>query len=116
MKLRKIMLTVLLSLFAVSVMAMPSDIREHKQEQAHHAAKPIVLVTGSLRDNVTRIAAEYGWHKVVWQPDHDYRWVGRVSLQPSSMQSVFTRILEGYPLQAVFYKGNHVLVIKARNR
>lgn len=112
MKIKTVLLTFLLSVMAVAAQA---GVAAHQHHPAYHSVKTVELSTGSLRDNVTRIAAEYGWHKIVWLVDNDYRWVGHVTLKKDSLNSVFSHILEDYPLQAVFYKGNHVLVIKARN-
>lgn len=73
------------------------------------------LYSGSLQRNLTRLAGQYGWKKLVWLPESDYQWVGQVSVRENDVYTVFERVLNGYPLQAVFYKGNHVLVIRPRN-
>lgn len=78
-------------------------------------AGKITLYSGSLKDNLSRIAKRYGWKKVVWLPENDYRWVGQVSLRREPIYTLLSSVLKNYPLQAVFYKGNHVLVITPRN-
>ncbi len=71
---------------------------------------------GSLKANVTRIANLNGWHKVIWTMPYDYKWVASETrfVAPSLAQG-FEQLLAPYPVQAIFYKGNHVLVLKARN-
>jgi hypothetical protein len=72
------------------------------------------LSTGSLKANILRIAAQYGWNQVVWDVDYDYQWLGNTRVAAASLPNLFAKFLEGYPLQAVFYQGNHVLVIQPR--
>ena len=73
------------------------------------------VYSGSLKENLSRIAKNYGWKEVVWLVDSDYQWVGQVTMQEKNVYSLLTRILKNYPLQAIFYEGNHVLVITPRN-
>jgi hypothetical protein len=75
----------------------------------------VTLYTGSLKDNIRLIARQNGW-PVIWGHgcNIDYRWFGHVKVVGASFQDVLRKILVGYPLQAVFYKGNHVIVIKPR--
>jgi hypothetical protein len=75
----------------------------------------VILYSGSLRDNLSRIAKLYSWKKLVWLPESDYQWVGQVTMREQSIESLFQKILYEYPVQAVFYRGNHVLVIRPRN-
>jgi hypothetical protein len=82
-----------------------------KQEISRSAT----VYSGSLKENLSRIAKNYGWKEVVWLVDTDYQWVGQVTIQEKNIYSLLTRILKNYPLQAVFYEGNHVLVITPRN-
>lgn len=72
------------------------------------------LYPGSLRENIERIAAHYGWHRVIWDAPQDFRWVGHARIQGDSLASILHQLLEDYPLQAVFYQGNHVLYIHSR--
>ena len=74
----------------------------------------IEIYPGSLKENVERIAAHYGWHQVVWDAPQDYRWVGYAQIQGENLSSVLRQLLADYPLQAVFYQGNHVLYIHPR--
>jgi hypothetical protein len=79
--------------------------------------KPLAAIEvypGSLKENVERIAAHYGWHQVVWDAPEDYRWVGYAQIQGENLSSVLRQFLADYPLQAVFYQGNHVLYIHPR--
>jgi hypothetical protein len=73
------------------------------------------LSPGSLKQNVVDIARRYGWQTVVWNAPDDYPWVGRTTIRGQSLQEIFTKILQKYPLQAQFYQGNHVLAIVPRN-
>jgi hypothetical protein len=75
----------------------------------------VTLYPGSLKDNIRSIARQNGW-PIEWGHgcNIDYRWVGRTKVVGASFQDVLSKILAGYPLQAVFYKGNHVIVIKPR--
>ena len=97
---------------------MPQEVKHMSESPLQEnigSKRAVTLYTGSLRDNIARVAHRYGWKKVVWLPKHDYRWVGQTSVKRSSVYTVFSRVLKEYPLQAVFYKGNHVLVITSRN-
>lgn len=78
--------------------------------------EPIVVAvrTGSLRENIDRITNQAGWEQVVWKPEYDYNWVGDVTITASDIQGVLTKLLEPYPLQAVFYSANHVVEIVPR--
>lgn len=69
---------------------------------------------GSVKENIQRIAADWGWPQVVWNVPYDYRWVGTTQIRASSLAELLNTLLDGYPLQAVFYKGNHILVINPR--
>lgn len=72
------------------------------------------VYAGSLKANVIRLAREHGWRRVVWQDANDYRWVGTTRITSQSLTGLLGNILQNYPLQAVFYRGNHVLVIMPR--
>ena len=73
-----------------------------------------IINSGSLRWNVIRLAHHYGWREVVWNAPTDYRWVGRTAITGNSVTQVMATLLHDYPLQAVFYQGNHVLEIRPR--
>lgn len=79
-------------------------------------AAPVMVTvrTGSLRENIDRITAESGWEQMIWKPEYDYNWVGNVTITASDIQGVLTKLLEPYPLQAVFYTANHVVEIMPR--
>jgi len=121
-------LGVILALFAVSTVYASTPQEINNIRNSSHTLKrrapvsrrsviagQVTLVTGSLKENLSHIAARYGWKKVVWLPETDFQWVGKVTMPKRDIYKVFTRVLRGYPLQAVFYKGNHVLVIRPRN-
>jgi len=74
----------------------------------------VALVPGSLKANVMRISHQYGWHKVIWSSSYDYRWDSYTKITRSSLQDILRMVLVNYPLQAIFYTGNHILVIKPR--
>lgn len=70
--------------------------------------------TGSLKENIDRITTAAGWELMVWKPGYDYNWVGNVTITASDIQGVLTKLLEPYPLQAIFYTANHVVEIVPR--
>ena len=70
--------------------------------------------SGSLKQNVTRIVKEAGWETAVWKMPYDYKWVGDVQITANDIQGVLTKLLEGYPVQAVFYNANHVVAFTPR--
>jgi hypothetical protein len=74
----------------------------------------VTLIPGSLKSNIERIAADNGWFKVVWSPDEDYTWATYTKIRNISFKAILQAILANYPLQAVFYQGNKVLLIQAR--
>jgi hypothetical protein len=74
----------------------------------------IGVYPGSLRENVERISAHYGWRQVIWDAPQDFRWVGFAQIQGDTLADVLRQLLNDYPLQAVFYQGNHVLYIHPR--
>jgi len=85
----------------------------------HTTVKPTYKVSttlypGSLKNNITRIAAYYGWKNVVWSAPDDYNWVGTTRVRAANLQGILRKVLKDFPLQAVFYEGNHVLVITPR--
>lgn len=69
---------------------------------------------GSLKENIERISAHYGWHHVVWDAPEDYHWVGYAQIQGENLSTILRQLLNDYPLQAVFFQGNHVLYIHPR--
>ncbi len=73
-----------------------------------------MMEAGSLQKNVRTLARQYGWTQVVWDVPNDYEWVGSVAINAASFNGLLEKILVGYPLQATFYHGNHVLVISPR--
>lgn len=79
--------------------------------------RPQVVVTfypGSLRTNIARIAKAHHWRRIIWLPSDDYNWVGQVTVRANSVPDAFRQVLTNYPLQAVFYTRNRVLVIQPR--
>lgn len=72
------------------------------------------LVPGSLKANIERIAKDNGWSRVVWDAPNDYNWAAETKIKDQSLAAVMRTILANYPLQAVFYQGNRVLVIQTR--
>ncbi len=79
-------------------------------------AEPIKVKVndGSLKSNIERIMREAGWETTVWKVSFDYKWVGNVTITANDIQGVITKLLEPYPLQAVFYNANHVVAISPR--
>lgn len=104
---------------ASSASATPAKPSQPTKNSANQTAwRPQALFTfseGSLKKNIEQAAEQFGWNKIVWQPKQDYQWVGETQISATSFSNLLTKVLENYPLQAVFYKGNHVLVITSRN-
>ena len=73
-----------------------------------------MIYSGSLRTNITRIARAHGWKRVVWNVPNDYRWLGDTQLRAHNLPGILGQLLQDYPLQAIFYRGNHVLEIVPR--
>lgn len=85
----------------------------------HRHVKHTGLITatttpGTIRDNVEHIAHQYGWQQVIWSSCKNFRWVSKTRITAPDLKGIMRKLLEGYPLQAVFYNGNHVLVIRPR--
>lgn len=80
------------------------------------AYNPLVVTVreGSLKENIERIVKQAGWGTPVWKPPFDYNWVGNVTISANDIQGILTKLLEPYPLQAVFYEANHVVAIVPR--
>lgn len=68
---------------------------------------------GSLRVNVKHIVAKDKW-TLVWKAHVDYDWVGPTVIRANSISGLIGKLLADYPLQAVFYHGNHVVVVRPR--
>lgn len=71
------------------------------------------IVPGSLKANIQRILRPYGW-SVAWTVGYDFDFVGSVHIHAASIEAVLQGLLANYPLQAVFYQGNHVVEIRSR--
>jgi hypothetical protein len=76
--------------------------------------RSITLQPGPLRAQLTAIVQEWGWQQVVWQLPHDYQWYGHVQFQSNTLPALLNKLLAPYPIQAVLYQGNHVLVFVPR--
>ncbi|OGT52716.1 MAG: hypothetical protein A3F17_03385 [Gammaproteobacteria bacterium RIFCSPHIGHO2_12_FULL_41_15] len=88
---------------------------EHSQSSATIPKVKYGFTSGSLKDNITHLAKQFGWRTVVWQPVYDYQWVGTARFTERNIKHILAHVLQNFPLQAVFYEGNHVLVIAPRN-
>jgi hypothetical protein len=80
------------------------------------APKPIVVevMDGSLKANVERIVNKAGWGKPIWDMEYDFNWTGDVTITGRDVQSILSKLLDPYPLQAKFYESNHVVAIYPR--
>ena len=80
------------------------------------SAEPIFVEirTGSLKNNVERIVRECGWDTTVWKLPYDFNWIGDVTITANDIQGALTKLLEGYPVQAIFYNANHVVAVVPR--
>lgn len=100
------------------VIDMPADpVVEPKATKTDVKVKPMISIEvypGSLKENIERIAGHSGWHQVVWDAPQDFLWVGKAKIQGENLSSILNQLLADYPLQAIFYQGNHVLYIHPR--
>lgn len=87
---------------------------EYRRHYVHAKVMDVTIYPGSLRDNIKRIAAQFGWHQVVWDVENDYDWVGKTHLEDCTLREALKRILRNYPLHAFIYEGNHVIAIEPR--
>jgi len=80
------------------------------------APKPILVkvTEGSLKANVERIVDKAGWGKPIWDMEYDFKWTGNVTITGRDVQSVLSKLLDPYPLQAKFYESNHIVAIYPR--
>lgn len=74
----------------------------------------VTVRPGSLKSNIERISARCGWPQVVWNVPNDYQWVGTVTLRGDDLPSLLAQLLKNYPVQAVLYKGNHIIAVSPR--
>lgn len=79
--------------------------------QVHPVAGYAISMSGSLRDNVSRIMHRYHW-KVIWQSPHDFNFDGR--LTGTSLPDVIGRLFDPFPLQAKMYMSNRTMVVIPR--
>lgn len=98
--------------FPMQHQALPKLNLHHHTVASHHHV--VEIEQQSLKNNILRIAKQFGWPQVIWKAPADYEWIGKTAIQGGSIQVIFSKLLADYPLQAVFYKGNHVLLIKSR--
>lgn len=75
----------------------------------------LTFYPGSLKENIQRVAKECGWQVVIWKTPYDYNWVGTTHFADSYLPDILHKVLDSLPLQAIFYEGNHILVIAPRN-
>ncbi|MBB72628.1 MAG: hypothetical protein CMF50_09550 [Legionellales bacterium] len=77
----------------------------------------IAIRPGSLRENVNRVVRRGGeGYRVIWELPNDYNWVGRETMTGYDTKEVLAKLLQPYPVQAVFYQENHIIAIKQRRR
>jgi hypothetical protein len=74
----------------------------------------VIFTPGSLRANIERVARRFHWNRVIWNSSNDYRWAAYTKINRNNLQDILQIVLVNYPLQAVFFEGNHVLVIQPR--
>lgn len=79
-----------------------------------HKPMAVSIRSGSLKGNVEKIVRQGGWGEPIWRPGYDYNWIGNVTITGQNVQDVLAKLLEPYPLQAVFYQSNHVVAIQPR--
>ncbi len=97
--------------------AVRAEVRAPVQPMVRTVPVPFLQATvypGSLKKNIEHIAGKYGWAQVVWNVPNDYQWVGQTTIRANDVPGLLTQLLKNYPVQAVFYKGNHILAISQR--
>jgi hypothetical protein len=108
----------LLALVLTPIYASGDTANYNNSYSASYSAQPqtrvAVFTSGSLKENIERIASQYGWKTVVWNSPDDYQWTTYTRIEKNTFQDVLRLVLARYPLQAVFYAGNHVIEIKPR--
>ena len=92
---------------AYATAALPNQYNVLGQPAARYA----ISISGSLKQNMERIAAQYHW-QLIWKPNVDYNFDGRVT--GSSLPNVIEKLLKPFPLKADMYIGNRKLVISSR--
>lgn len=94
----------------------PCPVKELITTTVTQFSEPIMvqIQTGSLKNNVERMVKECGWETAIWKMPYDFNWIGDVTITASDIQGALTKLLEGYPLQAIFYNANHVVAIIPR--
>ena len=73
----------------------------------------VTIQSGSLNATLTRLSKQYGWH-LIWHVPNDYQWTGKIKLQGNGLPEMLKQLLPSFPVQAVFYEGNKVLVVQPR--
>lgn len=114
---RQFLVAIALMPAIAAAIAQPVPIPVPVLVHIHVPVRPVHYVEiypGSLRGNVIRLSQEYGWPQVMWTVPDDYHWVGQVRVAANNLPDILRKILMNYPLQADFYEGNHVIVIKPR--
>lgn len=99
-----------------SILQHPVHQHFHHYSSHHHMTSVhyIEVYPGSLKSNIVRLSRAYGWKHIIWQSQDDYHWIGKVRVAANNLPDILRKLLSDYPLQANFYDGNHVLVIKPR--
>lgn len=103
-------LIALILMFVGALTVNTSAYADNNYQNSYNAT----IYNGSLKQNVTRILTHCGWTRVIWNTPYDYNWTGQTVVRGNSPQEILQVILKGYPLQAVFYHGNHIVLIRQR--
>lgn len=74
----------------------------------------VTLHAGPLRPQLQDIAQQWGWSDMIWELPADYAWHGTTVFTAPTLPALCEQVLAPYPIQAVFYQGNHVLVFTPR--
>lgn len=93
----------------------PAKLGKHVLSSPTSFVSVYTLYPGSLKENIQRLANQFGWTTVKWLAPYDYQWTGTTAVTATNLNQLLQKILPDFPLQAVFYQGNHILVIRARN-
>lgn len=107
-------ITVSIALFLPSSIAY-SKLSTSKINSKSETSLRIIFYPGSLKQNIERLAKQFGWNTVIWKLESDYRWTGKTQFINKDFSFILKQVLNGYPLQAILYQGNHILVIVPRN-
>lgn len=110
-----------ITLFAIAIFFSQVSIANNSLAKLHKTYyerntvfEQVIFTPGSLKTNIERVAHKFHWNKVIWRSPNDYRWAAYTKIRGDNLKDILRIVLVNYPLQAMFFEGNHVLVIQPR--